>query len=85
MRNNQGNLVSITYGMKKVIRNNRVFEMLLTKIETEYENISGDNWLNDFHFIFVMANSFPLLGDSQSIMTLIYSEHVQSKNIMYRY
>ncbi|MDO7864133.1 helix-turn-helix domain-containing protein [Brochothrix thermosphacta] len=85
MRNNQGNLVSITYGMKKVIRNNRVFEILLKKIETEYEKISGDNWLNDFHFMFVMANSFPLLGDCKSIMTLVYSEHVQSKNIMYRY
>ncbi|ANZ96509.1 hypothetical protein BFC20_01510 [Brochothrix thermosphacta] len=85
MRNNQGNLISITYGMKKVIRNNRVFEILLKKIETEYEKISGDNWLNDFHFMFVMANSFPLLGDCKSIMTLVYSEHVQSKNIMYRY
>ncbi|HCZ38336.1 MAG TPA: hypothetical protein DHV18_02625, partial [Brochothrix thermosphacta] len=85
MRNNQGNLVSITYGMKKVIRNNRVFEILLKKIETEYEKISGDNWLKDFHFMFVMANSFPLLGDCKSIMTLVYSEHVQSKNIMYRY
>lgn len=75
----------ITHDMKKLTRNNNLFQELITLMKSKYEKIKRQGWLEDAYISFCIVSSTSELDDIEAAPLTMYREHEQNKNSFYFY
>ena len=84
-RERAAGIFEVTHDMKKLTRNNNLFQELSSLMENNYEKIKRKGWLEDAYISFCIVSSAAVLDETIIPHLKLYQEHENNKNSFYMY